>query len=71
MDGGGDTLTGAAVGKMKVAELRAELSKRGLDTSGKKQVLVDRLLERVDPEAYFDPARRSKANMQRDRFMKL
>ena len=35
--------TAADVSKMKVAELKAELGKRGLDKSGKKADLVEKL----------------------------
>ncbi|XP_073231333.1 uncharacterized protein [Porites lutea] len=37
----------AAVKKLKVAELRAELQSRGLDSKGNKPVLVERLLEAI------------------------
>jgi heterogeneous nuclear ribonucleoprotein U-like protein 1 len=37
--------------KLKVVELRAELSSRGLDTKGNKAVLVDRLKEALEREA--------------------
>ncbi|XP_029206467.2 heterogeneous nuclear ribonucleoprotein U-like protein 1 isoform X2 [Acropora millepora] len=37
----------AGVKKLKVAELRAELQSRGLDSKGNKPVLVDRLLEAI------------------------
>jgi heterogeneous nuclear ribonucleoprotein U-like protein 1 len=37
--------------KLKVVELRAELSSRGLDTKGNKAILVDRLKEVLDREA--------------------
>ena len=36
-----------AVKKLKVAELRAELQSRGLDSKGNKPVLVERLLEAI------------------------
>lgn len=36
--------------KLKVVELRAELSARGLDTKGNKPVLVDRLREALEKE---------------------
>ena len=38
------------VEKMKVAELRAALAERGLDTKGNKPVLVARLKEFLDSE---------------------
>ncbi|KAJ7382761.1 hypothetical protein OS493_033047 [Desmophyllum pertusum] len=37
----------AAIKKLKVAELRAELQTRGLDSKGNKPVLVERLLEAI------------------------
>lgn len=37
--------------KMKVVELRSELSTRGLDTKGNKAVLVRRLKTAMDKEA--------------------
>lgn len=37
--------------KLKVVELRAELSKRGLDTKGNKPVLVKRLREALETES--------------------
>lgn len=37
----------AAIKKLKVAELRAELQNRGLDSKGNKPVLVERLLEAI------------------------
>nr|CAD7593177.1 unnamed protein product [Timema genevievae] len=41
-------------GKMKVVELRAELSSRGLDSKGIKAVLVDRLREAIAKETGQD-----------------
>lgn len=38
------------VSKLKVTELRAELSERGLDTKGVKAVLVQRLLKAIEEE---------------------
>lgn len=38
-------------GKLKVVELRAELSSRGLDTKGNKAVLVKRLREALEEES--------------------
>jgi len=40
--------------KLKVAELREELEKRGLDTKGTKPFLVERLKEALDSEAAGD-----------------
>lgn len=37
--------------KLKVAELRAELQARGLDTKGNKPVLVERLRDALEAEA--------------------
>ncbi|TPX68258.1 hypothetical protein SpCBS45565_g03233 [Spizellomyces sp. 'palustris'] len=45
------TLTEAAVKKLKIVELKAELTKLGLPTTGKKDELVTRLLERVNISA--------------------
>jgi hypothetical protein len=41
-------LNASAVKKMKVTDLRSELTKRGLDTKGLKIVLVDRLLSALE-----------------------
>lgn len=38
------------LGKLKVVELRGELSKRGLDTKGNKPVLIERLRKALDQE---------------------
>ena len=40
-------LTEADVKKLKVAELKSELSERGLATNGNKAVLVARLIEHI------------------------
>lgn len=37
-------------GKLKVVELRVELSKRGLDSKGNKPVLVERLRQALEEE---------------------
>jgi cation transport ATPase len=52
------------INKMKVSELQAELTKRHLDTTGIKQVLVNRLLpsmEIVEPETANDDEQQNKA----------
>lgn len=46
----------AAFNKMKVAELRDELQSRGLDTSGTKAVLLERLEEALAATAAAAPA---------------
>ena len=43
-------LDAAAVKKLKVVDLRAELTKRGLDAKGNKPALVERLLEAISSE---------------------
>ena len=44
----------AALRKLTVAKLRAQLKKKGLDTSGKKAVLVERLAAALDEAAAVD-----------------
>ena len=46
---GGGGLTPQAVRGMKVGQLRAELSKRGLDVDGVRQVLMQRLETAISP----------------------
>lgn len=41
-------LTTAAIKKLKVAELKAELSRRGLSTKGRKDDLTSRLLDAIE-----------------------
>lgn len=41
-------LDAAGVRKLKVAELRTELTKRGLDAKGNKPVLIERLVEALE-----------------------
>ena len=48
------------IDKLKVAELRAELSKRNLDTKGTKPVLVARLKEAITNEGRFQTFRNYK-----------
>ena len=43
-------LNASAVKKMKVTDLQSELMKRGLDTKGLKQVVVDRLLAALEDD---------------------
>ena len=43
-------LTEVSIRKLKVNELKAELSKRGLAVKGKKDDLVNRLLEAIEDE---------------------
>lgn len=38
------------ISKLKVADLRKELSSRGLDTKGNKPVLIERLREAIEKE---------------------
>lgn len=45
-------LTEADVRKLKVAELKSELSARDLATNGNKAVLVNRLLEHLEVDIY-------------------
>ena len=49
-------VTAAEVKKMKVAELKAELTARGLATDGKKDVLVARLEEALSASPATAPA---------------
>lgn len=43
-------LNASAIKKMKVTDLRAELTKRGLDAKGLKQVLIDRLMAAIEDD---------------------
>ena len=53
-------LNASAVKKMKVTDLRSELTKRGLDTKGLKQVLVDRLLTALEDDQPVEMATEAK-----------
>ncbi len=44
------SLTPAAISKLKVAELKEQLEARGLDQTGKKEELVQRLTQAVEAE---------------------
>ena len=55
-DSEGDPLEGVNISKWKVAELKAELTERGLAIAGKKADLVARLTEDVAPHAAPEPA---------------
>ena len=46
-------INASAVKKMKVTDLRSELTKRCLDTKGSKQVLVDRLLAALESDGLY------------------
>ncbi|XP_002155150.3 uncharacterized protein LOC100210423 isoform X1 [Hydra vulgaris] len=46
-------LNHAAIQKLKVAELKVELTKRGLDTKGKKDELIQRLMENIEKENHI------------------
>lgn len=51
----GDTLDVSVIKKLKVVELKATLSARGLSTKGKKDELVKRLVEAMETESNDDP----------------
>lgn len=48
-------LTVAAIKKLKVTELKAELSKRGLAVKGKKDELAKRLMEAIKDDSEQQP----------------
>ena len=53
-------LNASAVKEMKVTDLRSELTKRGLDMKGLKQVLVDRLLAAAEDDQVDEMATEAK-----------
>ena len=58
-----------AIKKLKVAELRAELTRRGLDSKGNKPVLVERLIEAIssgDQDSVEQPAEETPQEMAAD-----
>ena len=54
-------LTSDEVARMKVPELKAALEERGLDTTGRKAVLVERLLEAVASPSVSEGTSKKKA----------
>ena len=54
-------LTSDDVARMKVPELKAALEERGLDTTGRKAVLVERLLEAVASPSVGEGTSKKKA----------
>ena len=55
-EGSASKITAMDPSKLKVTELREELGNRGLDTSGLKAALVDRLAASIGAEAEAPPS---------------